>query len=65
MPQSVILQALVANKVRNPSYRNHLCSFYGSKVAIFATRGTIFISFYARLLLSIQFYPIFMFGPSL
>ena len=65
MLQSMILHTLVANKVRNPTYFEQFCSFYGSKVAILATRGTIFISFYARLLLIIQFYPIFMFEPSL
>ena len=41
-------------KSGTPHILTHLCCFYASKVAILSTRGIIFFSFYARLLLSIN-----------
>ena len=55
--------ALVANKPH--IFLIISVAFIDQKLPFWPPGGAIFISFYTILLLSIQFYPIFMFEPSL
>ena len=65
MLQSVIRHVLVTNKVRNPTFLFEPSLAFMDQKLPFWQPGSIFFSFYARLLMSNKFNTIFMFEQSL